>query len=88
VAGLAPEARVELRYTNIVMAGHQRERVLAQMTRPSTTSSFTKQDVDARHKAGHDEEEMKAGSDPGLFSVILPSSSAKADDPVRRAVSI
>jgi len=25
VAGLAPEARLELRYTDIVMAGHQRE---------------------------------------------------------------
>jgi hypothetical protein len=34
VAGLAPEARVELRDANIVMAGHQRERVFAQMTRP------------------------------------------------------
>jgi hypothetical protein len=38
------------------------------MTRPSTTFPFTKQDVDARHKAGHDEKEnTKAGSDPGLF---------------------
>ncbi|HXL13364.1 MAG TPA: hypothetical protein VN941_05310 [Bradyrhizobium sp.] len=29
---------------------------------------FTKQGVDARHKAGHDEKEnKKAGSNPGLF---------------------
>src|SRR5580704_18067296 len=37
------------------------------MTRPSTTSSFTKQDVDARHKAGHDEEEMRPGAIPAFF---------------------
>jgi hypothetical protein len=29
----------------------------------------TKQDVDARHKAGHDEKKERAGRDPGPFSL-------------------
>jgi hypothetical protein len=37
------------------MAGQKREARLCLMSRPSTSSlSYTLQDVDARHKAGHD----------------------------------
>jgi hypothetical protein len=62
VAGLAAEARFELKAPTSSWPG---------LTRPSTTFCFGKQDVDARHKAGHDEKKnKKAGSNPGLFFVI------------------
>jgi hypothetical protein len=74
VAGLAAEARFELKAPASSWPG---------LTRPSTTFSFAKQDVDARHRrqvyavcakqiamAGHDEKKnKKAGSNPGLFTI-------------------
>jgi hypothetical protein len=65
VAGNAPQARFELKSPNIVMAGLD----------PAIHGFlFTKQDVDARHKAGHDgRERTKAGSDPGLFLFVIAS---------------
>jgi hypothetical protein len=50
------------------MAGQKREARLRTDDRAIHDLLFTEQDVDARHKAGHDEKEnKKAGSDPGLF---------------------
>jgi hypothetical protein len=75
VAGLAAEARFELRPFNIVMAGG--------LTRPSMTYFLSKPDVDAqdiRAKArfalqpGHDEKQQRPGAIPAFFhytSVIV-----------------
>jgi hypothetical protein len=50
------------------MAGQKREARLRTDDRAIHDLLFTEQDVDARHKAGHDEKEnKKAGSDPGLL---------------------
>jgi hypothetical protein len=55
------------------MAGQKREARLRTDDRAIHDLLFTEQDVDARHKAGHDEKEnKKAGSDPGLFFHLAP----------------
>jgi hypothetical protein len=59
VAGLAAKARLELRSRNIVMAG---------LDPAIHDFSFTKQDVDARHKAGHDERKKEGREQSRPFS--------------------
>jgi hypothetical protein len=70
VAGHPAEARFELRRHQSSWPGKSAKRVFAKMTRPSTTF-FGKQDVDARHKAGHDEEkDGRPGAIPAFLFVI------------------
>jgi hypothetical protein len=67
VAGLAAEAGFELRSLNVVMAG---------LDPAIHDFLLEKQDVDARHKAGHDEEENAKGrerSRPCLLSRHRPA---------------
>ena len=59
MAGLAAEARLELKAPTSSWPG---------LTRPSTTFSFAKQDVDARHKAGHDEKKNKKAEKDGTIA--------------------